>query len=170
MKKEREELRRGLRAFIQDAGAELADFTNGAATSEPPAPMKPAAAPKPPTQQAGTLPAKPPADPPAATRPPAPIRPPAPTRLDEPIKPILKLVRDVPQPEPEPQLSLEELTRHLPKKGVCAAYFANKRCWELPDAYCNHALQVCRMRECPVYDLHREEMERRFAAKFSYLW
>ncbi|HXF82393.1 MAG TPA: hypothetical protein VNN19_06555, partial [bacterium] len=106
----------------------------------------------------------PPAPPGAAA-----VRPPAQTRLDEPIRPILKLVRDAP-PEPEPQPSLEELTRHLPKKGVCAAYFASKRCWELPDAYCNHALQVCRLRECPVYGLHREEMERRFAAKFSYLW
>lgn len=167
MKREREELRRGLRAFIQDAGAELADFTNGSGTASAPAPPKPPAA-KPPAPEA-SAPASPPPSKPAAAAP-VPPRPAAPTRLDEPIRPILKLVRDVPPPEPEAQPSLEELTRHLPRKGVCAAYFANKRCWELPDAYCNHALQVCRMRECPIYDLHREEMERRFAGKFSYLW
>jgi hypothetical protein len=161
LKREREELRRGLRAFIQDAGAELADFTNGAAAAAPPPPAQPAA-------PAAAVPVAPPPAP--AARPGGAVRPPVQTRLDEPIRPILKLVRDAPLPEAEPQPSLEELTRHLPKKGVCAAYFASKRCWELPDAYCNHALQVCRLRECPVYDLHREEMERRFAAKFSYLW
>lgn len=165
MKREREELRRGLRAFIQDAGAELADFTNGSAAAE--APVKPAPS-KPPAAESAGPPA--PSVRPAPEPPAAPPRQAVQTRLDEPIRPILKLVRDVPQPEPGPQPSLEELTRHLPRKGVCAAYFANKRCWELPDAYCNHALQVCRMRECPVYDLHREEMERRFAGKFSYLW
>ena len=109
MKKEREELRRGIRSFIQDAGVELAEF---------------AGAPAPKLDEA------PPAPPP--TRP--------------------------------------EMTLHLPRKGVCAAYFTNKRCWELPDAYCNHALHVCRLRECPVYDLHREEMERKFAARFKHLW
>jgi hypothetical protein len=162
LKKEREELWRGLRSFIQDAGAELADFTNGSSAQ-----VRPAVPPK----------TSPPADPPAAhppappaAEPPAAPRPAASTRLDQPIRPILKLVRDVPQPDPAPQPSLEELTLHLPKKGVCAAYFANKRCWELPDAYCNHALHICRLRECPVYDLHREEMERRFAAKFKHLW
>ncbi|MBI2201815.1 MAG: hypothetical protein HYU43_07735, partial [Armatimonadetes bacterium] len=65
---------------------------------------------------------------------------------------------------------LEEITLHLPRKGVCAAYYLNKRCWELPDAFCNHALHICRLRECPVYNLHREEMEARYAAKFRHLW
>jgi hypothetical protein len=73
-------------------------------------------------------------------------------------------------PEAAAQPTLAEMTLHLPRKGVCAAYFTNKRCWELPDAYCNHALHVCRLRECPVYDLHREEMERKFAARFKHLW
>jgi len=80
------------------------------------------------------------------------------------------LVRDAAPSEAPPQPSVEEMTLRLPRKGVCAAYYANKRCWELPDAYCNHALHICRLRQCPVYDLHREEMERRFAAKFRHLW
>ncbi len=134
MKKEREELRRGIRSFIQDASVELAEFTSSSAA---PAEVLPAAKP---------------------TREPAP-----------PDKPILRLVREAPPPEPSGP-TLSEMTLHLPKKGVCAAYFVNKRCWELPDAYCNHALHVCRLRECPVYNLHRDELEARFAGQFKHLW
>jgi len=132
MRKEREELRRGIRAFIQDTSAELAEFTASAAPA---------------------LPQKPP-----AAREPAPAD-----------RPILRLVRDAPPATLEPARGLAELTLH-PKKGVCAAYFANKKCWELPEAFCNQALHICRLRECPVYALHQEEMERRFAAKFKHLW
>jgi hypothetical protein len=57
-----------------------------------------------------------------------------------------------------------------PKRGVCAAYYVNHACWEVAEAYCNQALQVCMLRDCPVYNLNREEMERRFAAKFAHLW
>lgn len=159
MKKEREELRRGIRSFIQDAGVELAEFTGSSAPK---------------------VDERPPTAPPVHPDSPAP----GPTgRLDRPVapvkqaaagssaaeRPILRLVRDG-TPEAAAQPTLEEITIHLPKKGVCAAYFTNKRCWELPDAYCNHALHVCRLRECPVYDLHREEMERKFAARFKHLW
>jgi len=158
LKREREELRRGLRSFIQDAGAELADFMNGAISPAPPT-EKPAPA----TPSA-------PAQPPAPAAPVVTPRPTTPDRLEQPIRPILRLVRDVPQPEAPAQPSLEEMTLRLPKKGVCAAYYANKRCWELPDAYCNHALHICRLRECPVYNLHQEDMEQRFAAKFKHLW
>jgi hypothetical protein len=150
LKREREELRRGLRSFIQDAGTELAEFTR--ATSAPPAASDEPAPPRP-----------------APPRP-APQRPPQPATLDAAIRPILKLVRDIPQPEAPAQPSFEEFTMYISKKGVCAAYFTNKRCWELPDAYCNQALHVCRLRECPVYDLHREDMEKRFASKFKHLW
>lgn len=128
MKREREELRRGLRSFIQDAGAELAEFTGAGASTT------------------------------------------VERRSPPPVRPILKLIRDVPQPDAPAQPSIEAMRVHLPRKGVCAAYFQNKRCWELRDAYCNHALHICRLRECPVYDLHREDMERRFAAKFKHLW
>ncbi len=131
MSKAREELRRGIRAFIQDTSAELAEFTSAPA---PAAPSKPAA------------------------------REPAPAD-----RPILRLVRDAPPAVPEPMRGTEELSLH-PKKGVCAAYFVNKKCWELPEAFCNQSLHVCRLRECPVYALHQEEMERRFAAKFKHLW
>jgi len=131
MRKEREELRRGIRAFIQDTSAELAVFTSSAAPALPP---------------------KPP-----AAREPAPAD-----------RPILRLVRDAP-PALAPVRGVEELTLH-PKKGVCAAYFVNKKCWELPEAFCNQALHICRLRDCPVYALHQEELERRFAAKFKHLW
>src|SRR5438552_12061816 len=132
MRKEREELRRGIRAFIQDTSAELAEFTSSAAPA---------------------LPQKPP-----AAREPAPAD-----------RPILRLVRGAPPATLEPVRGVEELTLH-PKKGVCAAYFVNKKCWELPEAFCNQALHICRLRDCPVYALHQEELERRFAAKFKHLW
>lgn len=97
-------------------------------------------------------------------QPPKPLREPAP-----PDRPILRLVREA-QRQDVDKPRLEEITLHLPRKGVCAAYYLNKRCWELPDAFCNHALHICRLRECPVYNLHREEMEARYAAKFRHLW
>ena len=56
------------------------------------------------------------------------------------------------------------------RKGVCSAYFMNNECWRVSDAYCNTALHVCAMRDCPVYHLHQEALERRFAAKYKYLW
>src|SRR2546422_10399991 len=108
MRKEREELRRGIRAFIQDTSAELAEFTSSAAPARP---QKPPAA-----------------------------REPAPAD-----RPILRLVRDA-RPAPlEPLRGGGELTPH-PKKGGWAAYFANKKCWEVPEAFCNHELQLCRLR------------------------
>jgi hypothetical protein len=131
MRKEREELRRGIRSFIQDASVELAEFTASAATPAP--------------------------KPTPARREPAPAD-----------RPILRLVREAP-PATDPMRGVEELTLH-PRRGVCAAYLVNKKCWELPEAFCNQALHVCRLRECPVYALHQDEMERRFAAKFKHLW
>jgi len=92
-------------------------------------------------------------------------------------RPVLRLVRDpaphVPAatvPPPIPEAVLPEMPAALPKKGVCQAYFINKRCWEVPEAFCNTALQVCMTRECPIYHLYKEEMERRFAAKFAHFW
>ena len=58
----------------------------------------------------------------------------------------------------------------LARKGVCFAYFIKQACWRVPEAYCNTALQVCITRECPVYHLHKEAMERRFATKFKHFW
>lgn len=56
------------------------------------------------------------------------------------------------------------------RKGVCFAYFLNHECWRVPDAYCNGALQVCITRECPIYHLHKDALERRFARKFKHFW
>ncbi len=56
------------------------------------------------------------------------------------------------------------------RKGVCLAYFVDHQCWRVPDAYCNTALQVCAIRNCPVYHLHKEALERRFAGKFKHFW
>jgi hypothetical protein len=56
------------------------------------------------------------------------------------------------------------------RKGVCFAYFINAECWRVPEAYCNSALQVCITRDCPVYQLHKEPLEQRFARKFRHFW
>lgn len=56
------------------------------------------------------------------------------------------------------------------RKGVCFAYFLNPACWRIPEAYCNNALQVCITRECPVYHLHKDALEARFARKFRHFW
>src|SRR3989442_14842339 len=103
----------------------------------------------------------------APSAPPPPKPPPASGEPGPAARPILRLVRE--PPTAEPMRGVEELTLH-PRKGVCAAYFVNKKCWELPEAFCNQALHVCRLRECPVYALHQDEMERRFAAKLKHLW
>jgi hypothetical protein len=130
MRREREELRRGIRAFIQDASVELAELT----TPAPPGGRQEADASPPPD------------------------------------RPLLRLVQPPPAPPaPQPAPGPTALTLH-PRRGVCAAYLANPRCWEVADAFCNQALHICRLRECPIYALHQEELERRFAAKFKHLW
>ncbi len=97
-------------------------------------------------------------------------------------RPILRLVREpapataapaaapAASPAPLAEPSLPEVPVMLPKKGVCQAYFINRRCWEVPEAFCNTALQVCMTRECPVYHLHKEDLEQRFAAKYRHFW
>jgi hypothetical protein len=56
------------------------------------------------------------------------------------------------------------------RTGVCRSYFINHECWRISNAYCNTALQVCVIRNCPVYHLHKDALERRFAKKFKHLW
>jgi hypothetical protein len=56
------------------------------------------------------------------------------------------------------------------RTGVCRSYFVNRECWRVPAAYCNTALQVCVIRNCPVYHLHKNALERRFAKKFKHFW
>jgi len=71
---------------------------------------------------------------------------------------------------PRPAIEeLDPIQAHA-RKGVCVVYFVNHECWRVPDAYCNTALQVCVMRDCPVYHLHQEALERRFAGKYKHLW
>jgi len=88
-------------------------------------------------------------------------------------RPLLRLVRETrAQPAPpalRPVTTPEAAAVH-PTRGVCAAYQINQACWEVPDAYCNLALHVCILRECPVFDLNRSALERRFAAKYAHLW
>jgi hypothetical protein len=56
------------------------------------------------------------------------------------------------------------------RTGVCRSYFINHECWHVPNAYCNTALQVCVIRNCPVYHLHKDALEHRFAKKFKHFW
>ena len=56
------------------------------------------------------------------------------------------------------------------RTGVCRSYFINHECWRVSNAYCNTALQVCVIRNCPVYHLHKDALERRFANKFKHFW
>ncbi len=142
----REELRRGVRHLIETASREMD------ALAEPPAP------------------------PVLETRAPAAAAPEG--------RPILQLVRPVPTPVQPPArpgpaavatmvvgtTAVAEATSAHTRKGVCAAYYLNRKCWEVSDAYCNQALHVCMLRECPVYHLNREELEERFARKFAHLW
>ncbi len=93
------------------------------------------------------------------------------------IKPALRLVRPGPTPTGGPvaagthfmPAAVEASGTHT-RKGVCTAYYVSRRCWEVPDAYCNQALHVCMLRECPVYHLNREQLEERFSRKFAHLW
>ena len=83
-----------------------------------------------------------------------------------------KRTRARPRRRAAPSIGVDgmSLQRLRSRKGVCSAYFINEQCWQIPEAYCNTALQVCIMRECPVYHLHKEALERRFARKFKHLW
>ncbi len=91
------------------------------------------------------------------------------------VQPVLRLVRPESAPTigpaspPHVPPAVEATGMHT-RKGVCAAYYISRRCWEVPDAYCNQALHVCMMRECPVYHLNREQLEERFSRKFAHLW
>ena len=74
------------------------------------------------------------------------------------------------RPAPRPTIEEPDPIQARARKGVCVAYFVDHECWRVPDAYCNTALHVCVMRDCPVYHLHQEALERRFAGKYKHLW
>lgn len=98
---------------------------------------------------------------------------PAPQAEGQADRPLLRLVREAQtqpvSPAPKPVAIQEAVAAH-PTKGICTAYQISQACWEVPDAYCNQALHLCMLRECPVYDLNRSALERRFAAKYAHLW
>lgn len=79
---------------------------------------------------------------------------------------VLRLVRE---PVPVPGVPPDASGVH-PRRGVCAAYYRDNACWEVPGAFCNQALHMCMLRDCPVYNLNRDALEQRFAAKFAHLW
>lgn len=85
-------------------------------------------------------------------------------------KPARPARRGMHRTEPEASVNGVDPRQAQSRKGVCFAYFINNECWRVPDAYCNTALQVCALRNCPVYHLHRDALERRFARKFKHLW
>lgn len=142
MSRSREELRRGIRALIQDTRQRMDELESGTAAS-PAKPLLPRPEDLQPQRWTDDQP-------------------------EEPRQPTVRYLRLDAQSREEPRWA--ELSQYDPRKGVCQAYFLNRRCWEVPDAYCNHALHVCMLRHCPVYHLHREELEKRFSARFKYLW
>ncbi len=145
MSKGREELRRGVRAILEGASQEMDAL---AETAVP--------------HRHQTVEARPLL---RLVRDPAPGAA-APGAAPSPARPVAPTVSPVPMAEP----ALPEVPVLLPRKGVCQAYFINRRCWEVPEAFCNTALQVCMTRECPVYHLYKDELERRFAAKYRHFW
>jgi len=197
MPKAREELRRGVRDLIEVTSREM-DALTGEVPPAPPADEslpggEPHAAPVPPAREDRPIlrlvrepggppapaPASAPATPPVETQAAAPaarpVTPAAPAAAQPVVPKPLAPQPAAPQPGPArpaapvPALAPDLMAVHA-KKGVCPVYYVNHACWEVPDAYCNQALHVCMLRDCPVYNLNRDELERRFAAKFAHLW
>lgn len=80
-----------------------------------------------------------------------------------------------PQAPPRPPVGTgviiaPELANPNARRGVCTYFYENHDCWLIPEAYSNTGLHVCMMRECPVYELHKEVLEKRFAERFRHLW
>ena len=197
MNKKLEALRRGLRSLIEDTSRELADL-EGRAAAEDAAADLPAPSPSVRSQigspegavaesgtsgvapEPATLTAAPAAE---AFRPAAeearraehptktPPPPPAQHSAKSPRRPqVTARRRQRPQSGGKTGVNGVRAEQAQARKGVCFAYFLNNECWRVPDAYCNSALQVCITRECPVYHLHKEAFERRFARKFDHFW
>jgi hypothetical protein len=122
--------------------------------------------------------------PPAATagRHPSPRRPaarPAPSKKAKPARPAPRKARrerasgrsGAAAPDSDDAGAEGTSPPHVqPRTGVCRSYFINHECWRVPNAYCNTALQVCVIRKCPVYELNKDVLERRFAKKFKHFW
>lgn len=175
MPKAREELRRGVRDLIEVASREMEALSG---ETPPPGPGPDEAPPEKPDRPILRLVREPAArqqgvpapGPAAAVVTPRPVEvPAAPAITPPPVPAPAPAARPTPSAAPIYGVPPDASGVH-PKRGVCAAYYMNHACWEVTDAYCNQALHVCMLRDCPVYNLNREEMERRFAAKFAHLW
>ena len=94
----------------------------------------------------------------------------APVHAAKPKRRALTPVRRRPRPAADTGANGVNPAQVHARKGVCFAYFLNHECWRVADAYCNSALQVCITRECPIYHLHRDALEQRFAKKFKHFW
>lgn len=161
MPKAREELRRGVRDLIEVASREMEALSGEVHPPGPTPDTAPAEKPDRPilrlVREPAASVAAPAVAPTLAPAPPA-VSPAAPS--PSPPSPSAAPIFGVPP----------DASGVHPRRGVCAAYYMNHACWEVADAYCNQALHVCMLRDCPVYNLNREELERRFAAKFAHLW
>jgi hypothetical protein len=197
LSRRRDELRRGIRSLIHDTSRELADLEG---TSPPPAETEadpappppdppsladapspaPRAAEAPPPPEVPASPPAPPAEDRDAPRDSAPPPPPPEPKEDAGAEASPPAPRKTPpaprarrrrrRPVPDVPLDGVSPAQALSRTGVCFAYFLDHECWHVPDAYCNTALQVCILRRCPVYHLHKQALERRFAGKFKHFW
>lgn len=185
MPKAREELRRGVRDLIEVASREMEALSEDQPLPGPAPDEVPPAKPDRPILRLVRDPAaRPPAAPDAVPVPGTaavagfggPVAAPtAPPPVAPPVEPVVVQAAPAPEVRPAPSAAPiygvpPDASGVHPKRGVCAAYYINHACWEVADAYCNQALHVCMLRDCPVYNLNREELERRFAAKFAHLW
>jgi hypothetical protein len=188
-----------VRGGIADAGAQGADPAPQETQPGPPAPLTPAPVPEPPqappppppVQSAPAAvrredpPSFPPEAPASSTREldrsheaAVPESPPAranevaaaPLHSAKPKRRAPAPVRRRPRPAADTGANGVNPAQVHARKGVCFAYFLNHECWRVADAYCNSALQVCITRECPIYHLHRDAFEHRFAKKFKHFW
>lgn len=182
MPKAREELRRGVRDLIEVTSREMEAFSS---ETLPPGPAPDEAPPEKPDrpilrlvrEPVGRQQGAPVPGPAAAAVAPRPVEvpaapvevPAAPVAAPPPVPAPVPAARPTPSAAPIYGVPADVSGVH-PRRGVCAAYYMNHACWEVADAYCNQALHVCMLRDCPVYSLNREELERRFAAKFAHLW
>lgn len=183
MPKAREELRRGVRHLIESTSREMEALSDPVPERQPAPDEAPADAPGRPILRLVRDTARPPVPPPVA----APVAgsveaAPASERAAAGATAPAATPAVEPAVAPEIKVAPSELAAGAPleihedvsavhrRKGVCAAYYVDHACWNVPEAFCNQALHVCMLRDCPVYHLHREDLEKRFAAKFSHLW
>lgn len=187
MSKKRDALRRGIRALIDETTRELAAFEGREPRPGPPGPAAddkaptdaPGGRPDPaaPARGAGQAPAlngeSHPAETSAVAAADAAPRAVPTAGAGAPKRPAEAAGRGKRRPPRAPETVSADTVNPMQaqsRTGVCRSYFINHECWRVPNAYCNTALQVCVIRNCPVYHLHKDALERRFAKKFKHFW